>query len=176
MDKGYIQIYTGHGKGKTTAALGLGFRAVGNGLKVLMIQFLKGSHTSELESIKAFGGAFEIRRLAEHKKFFWQLSDSEKEAFRNEVQKEMHQLDEALQSGQWDIIILDEIFGALSNDMVTTSQLEHLLEIKPDQVELVLTGRDAPASFIEKADLVTEMKPIKHYYDQGVTSRKGIEY
>lgn len=176
MKKGYIQIYTGNGKGKTTAALGLGFRAVGNGLKVLMIQFLKGSPTSELESIKALGGAFKIIRIAEHKKFFWQLSEVEKEEFKSLLQQELRQVDEAFESGEFDIIILDEIFGALGNGMLTTEQLVHLLDIKPENVELVLTGRDAPELFIERADLVTQMKSIKHYYDKGVSGRKGIEY
>ncbi|MBC7960091.1 MAG: cob(I)yrinic acid a,c-diamide adenosyltransferase [Vallitaleaceae bacterium] len=176
MEKGYIQIYTGYGKGKTTAALGLGFRAVGNGLRVMMIQFLKSAHSSEQESIKAFKDVFEIKRLAVHEKFFWQLSAEEKADFRIKLQKELYQIDEILLSGLWDVVILDEIFGALSNGMVTEEQLEKMLHLKPESVELVLTGRDAPERFIEMADLVTEMKPIKHYYEKGVKSRKGIEY
>lgn len=176
MESGYIQIYTGQGKGKTTAALGLGLRAVGHGLKVLMIQFLKSAHTSELDSLKAFGDAFEIRRLTVHKEFFWKLSEAEKETVKEQLQQEWHQIEEALIGGHWDLIILDEIFGALYNGMVSDDQLERVLEIKPKQIELVLTGRYAPMKFIEKADLVTEMKKIKHYYDQGVPSRKGIEF
>lgn len=176
MDKGYIQIYTGEGKGKTTAALGLGFRAVGDGLKVLMIQFLKSAHTSELESAKVFGDSFEIRRLAVHNKFFWQLSEEEKSVFREQLQEEWCQIEEVLLGGHWDLIILDEIFGALTNEMITPQQLHKIIESKPKHIELVLTGRGAPIEFIEKADLVTEMKKVKHYYEQGVQSRKGIEF
>jgi cob(I)alamin adenosyltransferase len=169
MEKGYIQIYTGHGKGKTTAALG-------DGLKVLMIQFLKSVHSSELESVKAFGDSFEIGRLAVQGKFFWQLNEEEKKDFKEQLQRELHQIDEALLGGRWDMIILDEIFGALGNGMISADQLDKILEMKPQHLELVLTGRGAPAEFIEKADLVTEMKQIKHYYEKGIGSRKGIEF
>jgi cob(I)alamin adenosyltransferase len=176
MEKGYIQIYTGDGKGKTTAALGLGLRATGNKLKVMMVQFLKATHTSELDSVQQLGGHFEILQIAGHKKFFWQLSDEEKEVYKNKVQEAYQEVVEMIQSAKYDVFILDEILGAIKNEMVTIEQVKHLMEIKPESMELVLTGRNAPKELVERADLVTEMKMIKHYYEQGVISRKGIEY
>lgn len=176
MEKGYIQIYTGHGKGKTTAALGLGLRAVGNGLKVLMIQFLKGTHTSELTSIATFGDAFQVKRIGEHKKFFWNLTLEEKKVYKEQVQNEIQEIEEILREGSFDVIILDEVFGAITNEMLSTSQLLRIIELKQLHAELVLTGRDAPQVIIERADLVTEMRMVKHYYQQGIASRMGIEF
>ncbi|TCK98650.1 cob(I)alamin adenosyltransferase [Natranaerovirga hydrolytica] len=176
MKKGYVQIYTGDGKGKTTAALGLGLRAVGNGFKVIMVQFLKSAHTSELESVKELGNQFEIKQIAGHKKFFWQLTQEEKEAYKEKVQQAFETVNEMVQSGAYDVFILDEILGAIKNEMITIEQVQTLMQMKPESMEMVLTGRDAPQALIESADLVTEMKMIRHYYEQGVQSRKGIEY
>lgn len=176
MEKGYIQIYTGDGKGKTTAALGLGLRAVGSGMKVLLIQFLKGTQTGELTSIEALNGSFEIKRIGEHKKFFWTLSQEEKVEYRRQVQKEIESIDVQIQYGDYDVIILDEIFGALGNEVVYEEQVLYWLESKSPNIELILTGRNAPLTIIERADLVTEMQPVKHYYSQGVKSRLGIEF
>lgn len=176
MEKGYIQIYTGDGKGKTTAALGLGLRAVGNGMKVLLIQFLKGTQTGELTSVQAFNGAFEVKRIGEHKKFFWTLTQEEKMEYRRQVQMEIESIDIHVQYGDYDLIILDEIFGALSNEVIFEEQVLYWLESKSPNIELILTGRGAPSSIIERADLVTEMRPIRHYYSQGIQSRQGIEY
>lgn len=176
MEQGYIQLYIGHGKGKTTAALGLGLRAVGNGMKVLLIQFLKGTQTGELESIATFGEVFEVKRIGEHKKFFWKLTDEEKEGYRKKVQQEIEVIDDLVRYGDYDLIILDEIFGALTNGMVYEEQVLYWLESKSPNIELVLTGRDAPKEVMNRADLITRMEPVKHYYQQGVLSRKGIEY
>ncbi|PKM94746.1 MAG: cob(I)yrinic acid a,c-diamide adenosyltransferase [Firmicutes bacterium HGW-Firmicutes-1] len=176
MDKGYIQIYTGNGKGKTTAALGLGLRAVGSGCKVIMVQFLKGSPTSELISTKLLGNQFEIIRLVAHEKFFWQLTEIEKTSLKQQLDIEIRRVFEILDKNLCDVLILDEIFGALTNEMVTMEQLNQILDLKPEGLEIVLTGRNAPEEIIDRADLVTEMKPIKHYYEKGIKSRKGIEY
>jgi cob(I)alamin adenosyltransferase len=176
MEKGYVQIYTGHGKGKTTAALGLGLRAVGEGLSVVMVQFLKGTHTSELNSIATFGEAFQVKRIGEHKKFFWTLSAEEKQVYKEQVQREFDTIKTMTLGGKYDVVILDEVLGALSNEMVSVEQLLELIELKPLHIELVLTGRDAPQAIIERGDVVTEMKMIKHYYQQGVQSRRGIEF
>ncbi|TCT13789.1 cob(I)alamin adenosyltransferase [Natranaerovirga pectinivora] len=176
MEKGYIQIYTGDGKGKTTAALGLGLRGVGNGLKVIMVQFLKGNHTSELDSVKKLEGSFEIIQIAGHKKFFWQLSLEEKVEYKEKLQEAFKKVSMLMVSNDYDIFILDEILGALKNQMVTLEQVLELMAKKPNKMELVLTGRDCPSELIEKADLVTEMKEVKHYYSTGVKSRKGIEF
>jgi cob(I)alamin adenosyltransferase len=176
VDKGYIQIYTGNGKGKTTAALGLGLRAVGSGCKVIMVQFLKGSPTSELISTKLLGNQFEIIRLVAHEKFFWQLTEIEKTSLKQQLDIEIRRVFEILDKNLCDVLILDEIFGALTNEMVTMEQLNQILDLKPEGLEIVLTGRNAPEEIIDRADLVTEMKPIKHYYEKGIKSRKGIEY
>lgn len=176
VEKGYIQIYTGNGKGKTTAALGLGLRAVGSGCKVIMVQFLKGFPTSELISTQWLGNQFEIVRLVPQDKFFWQLTNEEKEELKFKLDIEINRVYQIIKEGQCDVLILDEVFGALSNGMVELDQLNELLDIKLDSMEIVLTGRNAPEVIIERADLVTEMNPIKHYYEKGVKSRKGIEY
>lgn len=176
LEKGYIQVYTGNGKGKTTAALGLGLRAVGSGCKVIMVQFLKGFPTSELRSIEWLNNQFEIIRLVPQDKFFWQLSVEEKEKLKEQLEKEVKRIYQILERALCDVLILDEIFGALSNEMITINQLNELLDLKPEHMELILTGRNAPKKIIDRADLVTEMKPVKHYYEKGVKSRKGIEY
>lgn len=176
MEKGYVQVYTGNGKGKTTAALGLGLRAVGSGLKVIMVQFLKGSSTGELESVKALDGKFEILRIGEQKKFSWQMTEEEKEELRAQIESELPKIIQILKLQVCDILILDEILGTLSSGMISLENVLSILDLKPKTMELVLTGRNAPQEIIDRADLVTEMKPIKHYYDKGVKSRKGIEF
>lgn len=176
MEKGYIQIYTGNGKGKTTAALGLGLRSVGSGLKVIMIQFLKGFPTSELISTKLLNDQFEILQLVPHEKFFWQLTDIEKKKLKLQMDQEINKVYQILEKSMCDVLILDEVFGALKNEMLSLEQLTELINLKPEHMELIMTGRNAPETIIERADLVTEMTPLKHYYEKGVKSRKGIEY
>lgn len=176
LKKGYIQIYTGDGKGKTTAAVGLGVRAAGNGLKVIMVQFLKGGHSGELESAKLLEPNFKIVRFEKNRGFFYKLSEAEKKELYDEVQEAYNYCVSVMLEKKCDILILDEIMGTLSNGLVTEEQVLHLMEIKPDNIELVLTGRNVPDKIISKADLVTEMKMIKHYMDKGIAGRKGIEY
>lgn len=173
MKKGYIQVYTGDGKGKTTAALGLLFRAAGRGFDVKMIQFLKGQDTGELYSIKKFSNV-EIERVAGSKKFFYNLSDEEKELMKQEAKKGIQIIERWLQSDV-DVLIMDEILGAITNGIVTREEIETILNDRPEGTELILTGRNAPDWLIDRADLVTEMKMIKHYMDKGVMARKGIE-
>ena len=175
MEKAYLQVYTGDGKGKTTAALGLGLRAVGSGLKVIMYQFLKGVHSGELNSVPSLGDRFSIVRLGKREKFFWHLDDKEKEALKNELQSELEQVRAALSESACDIIILDEIFGALHANLLTLEDLMGLIDSRPPGMEMILTGRGAPAAVIKKADLVTEMLCIKHYFSNGVPARNGIE-
>lgn len=176
MEKGYVQIYTGNGKGKTTAALGLGLRAVGSGKKVIMIQFMKGSFTGELISAKLLGGQFEIFRIGEQKKFSWEMTEEEKEELRKQIETELFKVFQILKLQACDILILDEILGTLAGGMLSMEQVLSIIDLKPETMELVLTGRHAPKELITRADLVTEMNPIKHYYDKGVLSREGIEY
>lgn len=172
--QGLIQIYTGEGKGKTTAALGLAIRAVGHGLRVYIIQFMKGQGVGgELKGLKRlqpecqieyFGAPGWVRQgedLAEHKL---------------EAHKAFARTREIVLSGKWDIVILDEILNALYYKLIPEKDVLELLAQKPVQVELILTGRNASGPFLERADLVTEMIKVKHPFDQGTKARLGIEY
>lgn len=175
MEKGYVQIYTGEGKGKTTAALGLGFRAVGRGFKVTLLQFLKGMYTGEIESINHFKDRFTLMRIGETDRFFWTLSEEEQEKLQEQCQKEWDGFIKWLKDNPQDVLILDEIMAAMKNGLITIEQVCSFIDEKTPGMEIVLTGRDIPAEVAERADLITEMKKIKHYYDKGVTSRDGIE-
>ena len=175
MEKGYVQVYTGDGKGKTTAALGLGLRAAGGGFKVIMFQFLKGAHSGELDSAPCLGGRFQIIRLAETGKFFGALSEEEKAALKERLHGELAMVREVLDREACDILILDEIMAAIHGKLLTVEEVCSLIDARPAGMEMVLTGRSAPQAIIDKADLVTEMRCIKHYMDKGVPARAGIE-
>lgn len=176
MKEGYIQVYTGEGKGKTTAALGLGMRAVGNGLSVLMIQFLKGTHSGELAAIEGLGPKFRLRRFGETEKFVFQMSEGEQVGLREEIGAELRWLHNNLEPNLCNVLILDEILGCICTGLLSIGDVLSLLDKKPAPMEMVLTGRDAPVEIVERADLVTEMIAVKHYMDKGVAARKGIEY
>lgn len=176
LKNGYVQIYTGNGKGKTTAAVGLAVRAAGNGYNVFMVQFLKGSKTGEIEAAKKMAPFFNIFRFEKKRGFFWTLNSEEKYELKQEVQKAYEFCMEALKEEKCDILIMDEVMGALSNELISEKQLLELIDKKPGNIELILTGRNAPIAIIDKANLVTEMKDIKHYFNEGVPSREGIEF
>lgn len=167
-----IQIYTGSGKGKTTAALGLGLRAVGAGKKVLLIQFLKDGKSSEIkiiEGIKNFG----VKAFG--RKGFVSKNNLLKEDF-NLASQGFNFAQEAVGSKKYDLIILDEINMANYFDLIKTEDLIDLIKKTPSKTELILTGRKANKKIVELADLVTEMKEIKHYYLNNIKPRKGIEF
>ena len=174
--KGFLQIYTGDGKGKTTAAVGIAVRAAGDGLKVIMVQFLKGGATGELNSAKLLAPNFVIKRFEKPRGFFWTLNEEEKSELKKEIGEAYDFCSSSLKEHGCDILILDEVMGALNNKLISIEQINDLISFKPDNMELILTGRNAPQSIIDKADLVTEMKQVKHYFEQGVSARKGIEY
>ncbi len=167
-------IYTGDGKGKTTAALGQGLRAVGSGLKVYMVQFLKGGKTGELNSVKNLEN-FTIFRFEKPRDFVWNLKEDEIEELKKEIKKGYDFILKALENKECDMLIIDEIMAVLSYKFLS---IEEALEIvnKMDNTEIIMTGRNAPKELIEKADLVTEMKMIKHYFNKGIKARKGIEF
>lgn len=175
MDKGYVQVYTGEGKGKTTAALGLGLRAVGHGFKVIMVQFLKGEHSGELDSVPLLGGNFKIIRLAETKKFFSALNDQEKAELKERLQQEFKQVQEIISENSCDVLILDEVMAALHAGLLNIDQVCTLIDSRPPAMELILTGRNVPPEILSRADLVTDMRALKHYADNGVMARRGIE-
>lgn len=167
-------IYTGDGKGKTTAALGQGLRAVGSGLKVYMVQFLKGGKTGELNSVKNLEN-FTIFRFENPRDFVWNLKEDEIEELKKDIKKGYNFILKTLENKECDMLIIDEIMAVLSYKFLS---IEEALEIvnKMENTEIIMTGRNAPKELIEKADLVTEMKMIKHYFEKGIKARKGIEF
>jgi len=171
LTKGYVHIYTGDGKGKTTAAIGLALRAVGAGMKVFIVQFLKGKASSEFIPLAKQSNSITFAQYGRDCLIKGKPTQEDKIlAIRG-----LHEAREAINSGKYDLIILDEVIVAVLLDLVSLDELLNLIKKKPDHVELVLTGRKADPKLIEAADLVTEMKEIKHYYSQGVSARTGIE-
>jgi cob(I)alamin adenosyltransferase len=173
--KGLILINTGPGKGKTTAALGTALRAVGNGMKVLMLQFLKGSwHYGELDGVKGFGENFVLRQMG---RGFVKVGGAETDPEDvHLVEDAWEEARRAILSGEWDLVILDEINYAIGYGMLDPAKVLETLKIKPEMVHVVLTGRNAHPSLIEIADTVTEMKDVKHAYQRGILAQRGIEY
>lgn len=171
LSKGYVQVYTGDGKGKTTAALGLALRASGHEMRTYIGQFMKGQRYGELEAlrdhpyitIEQYGDVRCIRReevTPEHVA---------------QARRGLERAREAMLSGRYDIVVLDEVNVAIWFGLLTVEEVLAFLDQRPEHVEVILTGRRAPPELIERADLVTEMREIKHYYQQGVLARKGIE-
>lgn len=174
LSNGLIQIYTGDGKGKTTAAIGLAIRAIGHGFHVYIIQFMKGrGGYGELEALKRMQPECQIEHFGA---LGWVHRGENIEEHTLEVRKAFNRAQEIIQSGEWNIVILDEIFNALWFKLISESEVMDLLNLKPPNVELVLTGRNASQIFIERADLVTEMVQRKHPFEQGIMARVGIEY
>ena len=172
LGRGCVQVYTGDGKGKTTAALGLALRATGRGLRVCMLQFIKG------------GGRYGEHQAAEKLSPLLTIIQTGRPGWVNTkditedrriAQEALEQVKELMISGEYDILICDEINGAVGFGLIDVEQVLELISQKPENVELVLTGRNAHPLVIEAADLVTEMKEIKHYYKAGVPARTGIE-
>lgn len=173
LPEGKVQVYTGNGKGKTTAALGLALRAVGRGLKVCMVQFIKGGGE--------YGEHIAAERLAPLLTIYqtgrdcWIYKDRLDPQDVAIARGTLNLARETLTGGQYDLVILDEINGAAWFGLITVEDILSLIKQRPEQVELVLTGRSADPRVIEAADLVTEMVEVKHYYQTGVPARTGIE-
>jgi len=173
LDKGYIHVYTGSGKGKTTAAFGLALRALGRGLKVCFIQFLKGDLSAE--------GCWLALRRNQNFKFVsfgtrnFIMEKPSKED-RLEASKALIKAKECILNKEHDLVILDELTVALNYDLIELDEVIQLLNNKPKNIELIITGRNAHPKIIEIANLVTEMKNVKHPLEVGIQSREGIEY
>ncbi len=170
-EKKYVQVYTGDGKGKTTAAIGLAVRASGYGMKTYIGQFMKGQHYGELTALKKnpfitieqYGNPKCIRK---------------KDITQKHITRARAGLEKALNamlSDRYDILVLDEINVAVWYNLVTIEDVLEFLDKRPDHIEVILTGRNAPDELLEVADIISEMKKIKHYYDDGILARKGIE-
>ncbi len=173
---GFVIVYTGDGKGKTTAALGMAFRAIGRGWRVLMVQFMKGTwHYAELDTAQRLAPDLEIVPMG---KGFYRILDD------HYTEEEHHQAALAalafarskMLSGEYDLLILDEVNNAVSTGLLPLDQVMQLLNDKPSDFNVVLTGRGAPQELIDRADLVTEMREIKHPYQKGIFAQKGIDF
>ena len=169
--KGYVQIYTGDGKGKTTAALGLSLRACGAGLRVCVLQFLKHGDYSEIRALRQLTPQVTLRQFGSGRFVRGQPSADDLQAAEEGLQAAKR----AITGGAYDLVILDEINVAAAMGLVTIAAVLELLRQRPPEVEVVLTGRQADAAIIAAADLVTEMKAVKHYWADGVKARVGIE-
>lgn len=193
--KGMIQVYTGNGKGKTTAAIGLSLRAAGAGKKVMFFQFMKAKGYSEHNVLAELAPRIDLETVG--KPFFIMPEGAEKEAeaekwkdkavvfpsgkppgdYQTIIDLGLARAAQALAQGEYDLVVLDEINVALSFGLIGWPKLEQILDQKAEGTEVVLTGRGAPPELTDKADLVTEMREIKHYYrEQGLAARPGIEY
>jgi len=169
--KGYVQVYTGNGKGKTTAAFGLALRAVGAGLKVFIAQFVKNAKYSELMAVERLSDAITLKQYGRG-----DFLNRKPDTFDVQAAREgLKEVQEIMISGRYNVIVLDEINIAAFYGLISVEELLDFLKGRPEQVEVVLTGRRADPRVIEAADLVTEMKEVKHYYRQGVEARVGIE-
>lgn len=172
LERGLVEVYTGNGRGKTTAAIGLAFRAVGRGLRVHIIQFMKGDESyGEFQSCKAHPD-IEIEQFG-RKEFV-----NPKEPSTVDVElaaRGMARAREVLGAGRADLVVLDELNVAVGFGLVRVEDVMALLDLRPDHVELLITGRMAPPELVQRADLVTEMREVKHPFDQGVLAREGID-
>ncbi|MZP28166.1 cob(I)yrinic acid a,c-diamide adenosyltransferase [Heliobacterium undosum] len=193
LEKGLIQVYTGNSKGKTTAALGLALRALGHGFKVYIIQFMKGSsYYGELFSLQRLSPDIQLAQYGRNCPHDPMIRQGEMQCVgcggcfvrkgaateqdRLMADRAMERARAVITGGEYDIVILDELSNALWFELVTLEAALDLLAAKPDHVEVVITGRNTPPEILEKAHLVTEMREIKHPYQIGVPSRRGIEY
>ena len=179
LEKGLVQVYTGEGKGKTTAAFGLALRAAGQGNKVLIYQFLKPPSLDVGERFALQLGAVRIRVEALDEPWNMATSFDDAEAVARTqaaIRDVLAKLTETAQKRFYDVLILDEIAFCLSCGLTTLEDLKRLIDQRDPAVEIVLTGRDAPVELVELADLVTEMKCIKHPFEKGVPARRGIDY
>ena len=173
--RGLLLINTGPGKGKTTAALGTAMRAVGNGMRVLMRQFLKGSwHYGELDAAAAFGENFVLKQMG---RGFVKVggAETDPEDVRM-VEAAWGEAREAIYSGEWDMVVLDEINYAINYKMLDAAVVAEALRGRPEMVHVILTGRNAHPLLVELADTVTEMREVKHAYTKGILAQRGIEY
>ena len=174
--RGLLIVYTGNGKGKTTAALGAAFRALGYGWRICMVQFIKGTWKyGEIKSIANLGDQFELHRLGAG--FYKILDDDQPEEVHRQAAAEAVELIiEKLRGKAYDLVIADELNVALDTGLIDEESFRRILKARPEHIHLIVTGRGAPDFLVEQADLVTEMKEIKHPYQQEIKAQPGIDY
>lgn len=173
LKKGYVQVYTGNGKGKTSAAIGVAVRAAGNGFKSLIVQFMKEYPYSELESLKKLSEWISVKQFGKDDFVYKQETPSPEDL--KIAKSAIEFVKNQMVNKDYDIIILDEIIVSIYFGLLKINEVIELIKLKPEPIELILTGRYCPDEIIDLADLVTEMKEVKHYYNSGVLSRKGID-
>jgi len=169
--RGYVQVYTGDGKGKTTAALGLALRAAGAGRRVFFAQFIKAGRTSEVKALERFDDLIKVKQYG--RGCF--IKDEPTKEDVAAARTGLTEVREVVTAGDYDVVVLDEANDAVQCRLFPVDELLALIDAKPEHVELVITGRGADPKLIDRAGLVTEMREIKHYYHDGVPARNGIE-
>lgn len=176
--RGLILVNTGNGKGKTTAALGVVLRAVGNGMKVLILQFIKsGAGYGELKGVGRLGDQVELRPMG--KGFIYHRRDKDNvdlTEHRQAAEEAWQMLLNEVNSDKWDLIVMDELNNAVDYGLIETARVEEMLRSKPARLHVIITGRNAKPEIIALADTVTEMKVVKHAYEQGIKAARGIEF
>jgi cob(I)alamin adenosyltransferase len=172
VKKGFVHLYTGNGKGKTTAALGLALRAAGAGLKVFIAQFAKGVETSEVRLFKNASKQITIKQVG--RRSFIKRNPAKIDCTL--AANGLAMVEKIMASGRYDVVILDELCIACCYNLIPIRKILDTIKNRPEKVEVIITGRNAPKELVQVADLVTDMREIKHYYNSGVKARKGIEY
>ncbi len=172
---GLIHLYCGDGKGKTTCAMGLALRAAGRGMPVVVAQFLKSEDSGERDSLRRLGGVT-LLPLPKQVTFTFRMTPEERAEAKEQSARRFRTAVERAEAQRGGLLVLDEICAAISTGMLELSEVEEFLDGKPEELEVVLTGRDPAQSLLDRADYVTEMRKRKHPFDQGITAREGIEY
>jgi len=170
-DKGYTQVYTGNGKGKTTASLGLALRAAGAGYRVFIGQFLKTGDYSEIKALKRFDDLITVKQFGAPRFIRSKVNEED----RILAEKGLAELASILESGDWDVVIAEELNVAVHLGAIPVEDALFLMSKRPENTELIITGRYAPREILDRADLITEMTEVRHYYREGVPARRGIE-
>lgn len=173
LDKGFLQVYTGNGKGKTTAAIGQAVRATGFGLRTYFVMFMKEFPYNEVNSLEKLKDLITFVQIGKDDFVYKKIPPSEEEKLK--IKNALNEAKAKMLSGEYDLVVLDEIFVSIYFGLIDKEEVISFITAKPDNVELILTGRYCPQEIIDKADLVTEMKEVKHYYEKGVLARRGIE-
>ena len=175
IKQGLVQVFTGDGKGKTSAALGIALRAIGWGLRVCIVEFIKGYEaTGEIKIAERFAGQYEIRQFATDPTCY--IDEAKAQQRKIECEAAMAYAEEVVKSEEFDVVILDEINNAMGYSLIEVARVLELIRERPPHVELILTGRRAPQSIVDAADLVTEMRLIKHPFEKGIPARRGLDY